>query len=94
MKEFIISVSVVMLLASIFNSVAIWMGLMPNLPPYPFAAGIGEIKKASPTFGCKREDFCYPEIHFTNGNRPITFITDITETGSDRGAEFPLGANN
>lgn len=83
-----------MVLSCIFNSVAIWMGLMQSYPPYPIQAGLGPVKKAAPAFGCKREDFCYPEINITNGSRPTQFITDITDHGDRSNAEFPLGANN
>ena len=94
MKEFVISVFAALVLSCIFNSVGIWLGVLPDLPPYPYGSSLGEVSTASPQFGTKREDFCYPEINFTNGKRPTSYITEITETGDRGAAEFPLGANN
>ena len=94
MKEFLISIFAALVLSCLINSVSIWLGVQPDLPPYPFASGIKEIKSSAPNFGCKREDCCIPEIHYTNGSRSSFFITDITDKGDRSNAEFPLGANN
>jgi hypothetical protein len=94
MKEFLTTILVALVLSCIFNSVSIWMGESPNLPPYPYGAGIKEVKTSAPHFGCKREDSCIPEIEFNGSARPSYFITDITEKGDRSNAEFPLGANN
>lgn len=94
MKELVISVFAVIVLSCIFNSVGIWLGVLPDLPPYPYGSSISEIKNSGSEFGTKREDFCYPEINLTNGKRPSCYITEITEKGDRGAAEFPLGANN
>lgn len=94
MKEFLVPIFAVLLLSCIFNSVAFHFGLMQNMPPYPLGSNISEVKSSSPNFGCKRDDFCYPEINITNGKKPSSYITDITETGDRSSAEFPFGANN
>jgi len=94
MKEFLITVFSVLIVSCIFNSIAMWMGIIPSYRPYPYPTGIAEVKTSTPAFGCKRDDFAYPEIHFTDGTRPTMFITDITDKGDRSNAEFPLGANN
>lgn len=94
MKEFAISVFVILILSCIFNSIGMWMGVLPEMPPYPYGSTITDVKTSAPSFGCKRDDFCYPEMNLTNGKRATNFITDITENGDRSSAEFPLGANN
>lgn len=94
MKEFLITVVSVLIISCIFNSIAVNMGIMGSLPPYPWPAGVGELKTGDAAFGTKREDFAYPEINLTSKARPIVFMTEISDGGTDRTAEFPLGANN
>jgi hypothetical protein len=94
MKEFLISVLSALVLSCIFFSVASSMGILANMPPYPYPTRIGEVTSAVPGFGCKREDCCIPELELTNGIRPTMYITDVTDKGDRTNAEFPWGANN
>lgn len=95
MKEFVITVFIALMLSCLFNSVAIWMGLLPSYPPYPYGScikdKIGEVK-----LGTKRQDDqIYPEIDITSrGARPSGFITEVNDTTERCSAEFPLAANN
>lgn len=91
MKEFVITLLGALVVSCIFNSIATWMGLFPNLPPYPYGVSIGEVKESA--FGSKREESSMPELNFTTGVRPTMYIKEITE-GDRTNAEFPLGANN
>lgn len=67
--------------------------LIYQYPPYPWPTGVQGVKEAA-GFGCKREEVVYPEINIVDKPRVYFFMTQIGDTGSDRNADFPLGANN
>lgn len=91
MKNFLKSIFAVLVLSSIFNSVAIWMGIFPNQPPYPVGCAINSVNPSK--FGCKRDEFAICEYAYTKASRPTCYITDITE-GERTFVEFPLGGVN
>ncbi len=94
MKEFVLTVFGALVLSCIFNSIGICLGMQNDLPPYPTGSSISEVKESVPSFGCKRDDFCYPEMNLTAGKRPTAYITEINDSGDRGQAEFPWAANN
>ena len=92
MKEFLFTVFGCMVLSCLFNSVGIWMDILPNYPEYPIGTRVDEMKEG-PT-GLSREDMSFPEIGITNQIKENGFIIRIDDKGERGASEFPFSANN
>lgn len=93
MKAALIIFASVFVVSLIFFSIAEETGLVEKPQAYPMPAGINsQVKKCA--HGTQRDDFGYSEINIVDQSRPIAVMETISESGGDRSAEFPTGANN
>lgn len=92
MKEFLLASIGALVLSCLFNSVAIWMGILQYFPPYPIGSAMDEVKEG--INGCKRDDFSLPEVEVTRRKKASGLITDIYDHNERGTGEFPYWTNN
>ncbi|MBY0551702.1 MAG: hypothetical protein K2W95_30745 [Candidatus Obscuribacterales bacterium] len=93
-KDLIVSFLIVLLVACLLNSIGIALGVVQGYMPYPWPSAINGVSEAKGGFGMKRDDLIYPEIHFTEKDRTVQYMTGISDGKERANVEFPLGANN
>lgn len=82
----------ILVVSCIFNSIGIWMGVLPNYPPYPWGSRVAGVSDGG-TQGVQREEQNYPEVDVTNGTKPEGFIYQVVDSKDRSQATYPYGAN-